>query len=124
MLVRGQVSDAALVSVNDLYREGKYEQAIPLFENRLKADPEQNLLRMGLANSYLETGKWGKAQTEFTRIYKSKDPFLKDQSVWYLSLISLQQNDMPQAKEYLQLLADNPKADRHEEAKAIMKKIK
>ncbi len=124
LAVRGDAPSAKLMEANDLYRQGKFKSAIPIFEEIVSETPAQQLIRMGLANSYLENNQLEKAQQEYETIYHSNDPLLKDQSIWYLALLSIRQDDLPKAKTYLELLTNNPKADRYEEAKSLRKKLK
>ena len=113
-----------LVAANELYRSGKYLEAIPFFQNLTASDTKKYLWRMGLAISYLETEQLEKAATELSVIYTANDPLLKDQAAWYLAMLALKKNDLSLTKSYLTPLADNAKADHHREAAALLKKIK
>ncbi len=124
LAVRGEGPSTKLMKANDLYQQGNFKAAIPIFEEILSENPKQQLIRLGLANSYLENDQLEPAQAEYEIVYQSNDPLLKDQSIWYLALLSIRQDDLSKAKSYLELLTKDPKADRYEEAQQLSKKIK
>lgn len=107
----------------ELYDAKKYEVAKPMLESMLKEDVTNSQLRLALAIARFETNETTTAFKPLTEIIQSEDPFLSDLAKWYSALFHLRLNQIEQALPFLQALADDPDADKHQAAKKILQQI-
>lgn len=78
--------------INSLYNTGKYSE----FINNIKLNKNSPERTMMLANASIELGDFEAAEKHLLSI--SDDSSLRDLKYWYLGLISLKINHIPQAK--------------------------
>jgi predicted HAD superfamily hydrolase len=101
-IVRNQVNLTKKAQVFTQYEQGEYQKAIDGFNQLTTKDsiavPTINFYR---ANAYLQLKEIKKAQGIFHQVIESKNKEWKEESLWYLALISLKLNDENTAKEYL-----------------------
>ncbi len=113
--------DIIFSKIEDLYFQGKYKQAIPLFEDALNgSNLQSSQVLLGLGISYLQTEQPKKAIIQFDSILVSKDFNFEDEAQWYLGLSYLKLNDIDNAKFHLNLLASDSKRDHYEAAKKLI----
>ena len=117
---RGESSDIELLTVSQLYEEGKYNAAIPLFETLLANREDDGQLQLALGICYLETERLEQAQELFQNIRAEGLLLYKDLAVWYLSLSLMKMDELETAKMWLQVLADDPEADKNVEAQQLL----
>jgi len=120
-LIQRSESESVIRSIESLYIDGKYAQAIPLFQNALKnSTNKSSQMLLGLGISYLETDQPKKAIEQFETIITNKDFNFEDEAEWYLSLTYLKIEDTINAKLHLDNLASDSKRDHHESAQKLL----
>ncbi len=65
---------------NDLYKEGKFAEALPYFQSFLKENPKQYQVGINLGNSYMQLKQYDEAIEAFKKViegFKSENPNLK-----------------------------------------------
>ena len=65
---RAQQADAG--KADAFYREGKFEEAAPLYAQLAKAEPDNPWFHYNLGNSYYKTNKLGRAIASYWRAYR------------------------------------------------------
>ena len=121
-LAQRDAVDPNLLTLEKLYNDKNYQDALDLFETYLNGSIASNLL-LGAGISYLETGQPEKARPLFNQIIDSKDFNYADQARWYGALAALKLNDATSAKSFLQPLVEDKSADHHEEAMELLRKL-
>lgn len=64
---------------NELYKEGKYAEALPLFQNFIKENPKQFQVGINLGNCYIQLKEYENAIDAFKKVlegFKSENPNL------------------------------------------------
>lgn len=103
------------------YKEGKYQEAIPLLEQESK----NNVINcIYLSNAYIETGNYHKAK----EVLKSYIPEIEDKVIrryanWYLGLTYLALNEPENAEDQFELLAEN-KGPFQQQSLKLVEKLK
>lgn len=114
-----------LMQIQNLYDNGDYNAAIPLFEKVINSsDPIPSQMQLGLGISLLETNNCPKAIEQFQNILLKNDFNYEDEAAWYLSLAYLRSNKLDKAIEHLSTLASDAQRDHHLEAKKLLSKVK
>ncbi len=114
--------DEKLLRLEDLYKTGKYEDALPLFEELNKQSSSSKML-LGAGISKLALNQAEKALVDFKLILDNGDLLFKDHARWYTALAYLQLDNQSQAKLFLELLAKDKGADHYMEAVDLLKKM-
>ena len=120
---RGLTSEKSLIQANSYYNGQNYQAAIPPLKTALSNHPNNSDLELALGNSYLFSNQIDLAITHFQNIIQRKDPLYTDQANWYLALSYLKNDQPEKCKNILQLLAGDSKADFHQEAAELLKKL-
>ena len=81
------------------YDNGRYEEAISLFQNTLKENDDP-VVELCQGNAYLSIGQADKAELVFRNILDDHED-LVTQAKWYLILSYLKQNKLERAKSTL-----------------------
>lgn len=105
----------------DAYRGQDYQKSFETIKPLLADADNQTLLLAGI--SAMEIGNTEAALQYIKRIIESKDYYFTDHANWYKTLILLKTNKINQAKALLTELANNPKADHHDEAVSLLKEF-
>jgi len=122
-ITRSTDLDPNLVKLKELYNTKKYDEAGPLFQKILEADPSSSNLRLAYGNTLMKCKKMDLARKQFTYILEAKDPLFTDQARWFLGLLELKAGKISKAKEYFSYLINDSNADFHAEAKALVKEL-
>jgi hypothetical protein len=69
IFLAGIASSTNIKEANNLYQNGNFTQAIPLYKSLLGEHPQNPYYHYNLANCYYKTGKTGKAIVEFYRAF-------------------------------------------------------
>lgn len=75
-----QVSRTGLKKGNTLYKEGKFQEALPYFKNFLAGNPDQYKMGINLGNCYLQVKQYEEAIKTFKQViegFKKETPNLK-----------------------------------------------
>ena len=121
-LVQRGDQQEALTQADQLYRAGSFDQAVPVLESILDADPNLPKVRMALAISYLETNQDTLAQEQLNQVYDN--PLYADKAQWYLSLIYLKNGQEEQAKSELEKLVQDENSNYQPRAKQLLQHLK
>lgn len=121
---RGAPDEENLLKANQLYDEGKYDEAIPLLEGLIDTREEDGQVKLALGVCYLETDDIEKAQNIFQNIRADGILLYKDLAVWYLALSLIKTEEIDSAKMWLQVLADDPDADKNVEAQRLLLELR
>jgi len=105
------------------YKAKEYETAIPFLIEAHKSQPNNSNLELTLGNAFLTTGQIEKAKTYFEAIIRRGDALYLDQARWYLALSCLKNDEIEACENNLMILGADPKADFHQEAKALLEKL-
>lgn len=116
-------TEQELVQLEKLYNNKDYEAALPLFESLLQENEESIQLQLGAGVTKLSLGNPKEALAYFNRIIRSNDLLFKDQAIWYAALAHLKMDDQEAAKKQLELLANDPDADHHQDAVTLLEKL-
>ena len=121
---RGEKAEEDLLVLSQLYEEEKYAEAIPVLEKLLESRDEDGQLKLALGIAYLETGQLETAQNIFQNIRAEGILLYKDLAVWYLALTLIKADEVDRAKQWLQVLADDPEADKNVEAQKLLLELR
>lgn len=121
---RAEDTDEQLLEIGELYENQQYEAAIPKLTALLKERPEDGQLHLALGISYLETDDLEAAQNVFQNIRAEGIQLYNDLAVWYLALALIKADDLDKARMWLQVLADNPEADKRVEAQELLLELR
>jgi len=117
--------DISLAKIESVYDEGRYDEAIIMFQEALT---DQNIqssqILLGLGICYLQTNQPKKAIAQFDQILSNKDFNYEDEAQWYLGLTYLKLNDLPNAKKHMNMLASDLSRDHHEAAQELLSQLK
>ncbi|MEL6558861.1 MAG: tetratricopeptide repeat protein [Bacteroidota bacterium] len=105
----------------EYYKQGNFQEAIPLLEQYSKDDIVNCLY---LSNAYIETGNFQKAESTLNKfIPKIDDRIIKRYGIWYLGLSLLAQNKIEDAEGQFLLLAEE-KGPFHKQSKVLVEALK
>lgn len=111
--------DSTLAQATQLYQNRNCQQALPLLETLLAAQPQQLPLQLACGNCYLQQQQPEAALRWFRQTLRADDLLYRDPARWYAALAELQRGQLAAAKALLRPLADNSAADYHKEAQAL-----
>ena len=115
--------DTQLLQLEVLYDNGQYEEAIPIFESKIRESNNPGQLQLGIGISKMAVGQNEAALQHFDIILKSGDLLFKDHAIWYSALTYLKMDDREQAKRFLQQLVEDREADHHGEAVKLLEEM-
>ena len=124
-IVRDQGKLSKKAAVFSQYEQGNYKNAIDGF-NQLSTKDSIDIVTINFykANAYLQLNEFEKAQNLFYQIVEIDDKEWKQESIWYLALISLKLDDVVAAKKYLQQLKNQHQHTfKSKEVKTLLKKL-
>ncbi|MEL6863114.1 MAG: tetratricopeptide repeat protein [Bacteroidota bacterium] len=121
---RANTSEAQLLAIEALYKDGQYAQALPQIEQLISETPDQASLRLAAGIAQLELGRYEAAQTRFQEIINSQDAFFADHAKWYLALAHLKFDFPELARPLLTELAQSTDADHQAEAQSLLQQLK
>lgn len=104
------------------YEQGDFEKAIKGF-NQLTSKDSIDITTVNFykANAYLQLKEFTEAETLFNKIIKEDNTEWKEESIWYLALISIKQNNKETAIQYLQKLQkENKKSFKDKEVEDLL----
>ena len=123
-VTRNNENEAKLLKANELYDKGNYEEAIPLLEELSTTRAEDGQMRLALGICYLEANRIDEAQNILQSIRADGVILYKDLAVWYLALSLIKTGDIDSAKMWLQVLVDDPDADKNVEAQRLLLELR
>ncbi|MEM9548902.1 MAG: hypothetical protein AAGA77_23150 [Bacteroidota bacterium] len=123
-ITRSTDVDAELVILKELYNTQNYENALPLFEQVINADPSASNLRLAYGNALMKCMKMDLASAQFEYIITIKDPLYIDQARWYLALVELNEGNLVDCRALLQRLGGDTESDYHSEALRLLDELK
>lgn len=106
------------------YQKKNYAECIPLFNELLSSNPEDNDLKLGLGISHFKLDETASAHQQFDEIINDRDPFLQDKAKWYKALTFLKESKIVEAKKLLVILKQNPSNDHYKDAKTLLEELK
>ena len=107
-----------------LYEEGKYTEALPLFRQLLKEQPYSPELNLYAGLSLLELDKAGEAIYCFDEVIAQQPDSFKSLALWYGALAKLKLGDENGATEYLTRLLDGKEDFYRKKAEALLDEIR
>jgi len=117
-------TEATLMTIEQLYSNGQYQEAIPLFETLIEENEDLIYLQLGAGVSKLANNQAQEALTHFEVIIDRGDLLFKDHAIWYSALAYLKLGNSQKAKSTLQILVDDTDADYHKEAMKLSAQLK
>jgi tetratricopeptide (TPR) repeat protein len=101
------------------YEREEYQQALPLLQKLIQANPEEKAYALYAGIACLETNRLEEAKNYFTQVLsKANNPF-EEQGKWYLALTLIKTNEIKEAKVYLSELANQQSAYREKAANLL-----
>lgn len=97
--VRNADATSLANQASQLYKDKKYELALPLFMDILKTEPDNAEIQIVTGICQLELNRFENANQTFSNV---SNPLFKDQARWYLAMNFLKQSDMDNAKTVLE----------------------
>jgi len=108
----------------EAYAGKKEEQALSILDSIAPDQPDYENARFALAQIYLQTGRNEEAIPYISPLTESLDTTLAAQSEWYLALALLQSNKIPECREWLGKIANDPSHPYYKKAGKLKKKLK
>lgn len=124
-IVRDQTELTEKAKVFRQYEIGDYKNAITGF-NKLSAKNTSEITTHNFykANAYLQLEEFEKAKTLFNLIIQNKNEEWQAESLWYLSLIAIKENDKNSALEFLQKIKkENKKEFKNKEIEDLLNNL-
>jgi tetratricopeptide (TPR) repeat protein len=121
-IVRNQVELSKKAQIFSQYEQGEYQKAIDGF-NQLTVQDSIDVATINFykANAYLQLKEFEKAKGILYQVIENGNNEWKEESLWYLALISLKLNDEDTAKAYLQKLEkQNKKVFKNKEVEDLL----
>jgi tetratricopeptide (TPR) repeat protein len=112
--------DSLVHKAEGAFNSAKYEQAVPLFNQLLEAEPDNTELQLYKGVSLLELDRYKEAESIFQAIKESNTVY-RDRAIWYLALSALKQKDYDKCKAFLDQLS--PDSEDHGKAEEILKRL-
>ncbi|MFW6225186.1 MAG: tetratricopeptide repeat protein [Bacteroidota bacterium] len=104
------------------YNNKNYEVAIEQLEQYLRMDKSSSMARLYLAESYLASDQWQKAEIIYQEL-KGETTY-RDLAQWRLALIYLKEDQPEQSKAQLREILNTSSHDYATQAKELLEKIK
>jgi len=123
MSQRSEGGDATLIKLEQLYKSGQYEEALPMFKTLIDQNDQNIHLKLGAGISELALEKPEEALPYFEAIIERGDFLFEDHAVWYTALAYLKMDNQEQAKTFLEKLAADTEADHHQDAIEVLKAL-
>lgn len=123
-IVRNQKEKTSKEIAFALYENGDYEEAIQNFKT-LQKDTiiDSTTLDFYTANAHLQLGNIEKSKAFFQTILENKNKNWEQETLWYLGLINIKQNDLDSAKNNFHQLQKNYPNYKKEEVAKLLKSI-
>jgi tetratricopeptide (TPR) repeat protein len=121
-IVRNQVNLTKKAKIFSQYEQGEYQKAIDGFNQLITQDSIAfTTINFYKANAYLQLKEFEKAQGLLYQVIENENKEWKEESLWYLALISLKLNDVDAATIYLQKLQkQNKKVFKNKEVEDLL----
>jgi tetratricopeptide (TPR) repeat protein len=121
-IVRDQVKLDKKAQAFAFYEQGQYEKAIESLDALTPQDSLDALtIKFYKANAYLELEKFDKSKLLFEQVVAQNKEW-QEESLWYLGLIALKDNEVATSISYLTKLQKDNAAFKHK-AKALLKEL-
>jgi len=118
------VESSILKNAINEYSKNNFEKSAILFEQLLKTNKQSPALNFYAAISNMEIKKFEKAEKYFIEVINNKNTSIfKEESMWYLSLCYIAQNNINKAKPLLKEIIKN-NGYYAEQAKKIVRRLK
>ena len=114
-------ADALGAQAEQTFNAGDYENAYAALQGYVNANPTNNLARLYLGISALETDRPQEAQSIFSRLKTEAGGQWADYGEWYLALSYLNQGDKEACRMELEEITED--SEWYEEARALLKKL-
>ena len=116
LVERNSSSTDDLVQIEQFIKAKKYEQAIPVLEEKLSMTKNAKL-DLALGTCYLESGKYNKAVKQFKTA--KENVLYQDKAYWYSALTYVKDGKWKKAQKELSPLIANSKSEFHQKAKDL-----
>ncbi|MDF1696062.1 MAG: hypothetical protein P1U56_09535 [Saprospiraceae bacterium] len=113
--------DPVMASFITAYRNQEYDKSLSIIEPLIKYADNNTLLLAGI--SALELEKYTQSITYFDQIIESQDYYYSDHAKWYKALLLIKTEKFTAAKALIKELAEDPKADHHDESVSLLNKF-
>ena len=117
---RSDGADKKVIDAGALYQQGKYAEALPLFENLVADGKGDDRITLAIAICQLENKDFEKAIVTLKQASTQSGFLYLDQAQWYLALAHLQLNEMEESKTLLQNITKNPNTFFFKEAQKLL----
>jgi len=118
--VRGQQSDSLLKEAALQFNNKKFADAVPMFEQVLRIDPQNSFARYYYAIALLQTGQIEQSRNQLTQVYNGSSVFHTD-AAFYIALSYLKEKNKAQCRVWLEKITEG--AGTYEKAKELLKKL-
>ena len=105
------------------YKNRDYDRFISRLSGQERQYPHHPELFLSLGISYLETNQLAAADQVLLELENSEFNAYKDHARWYRALAALKAKEIERTKLLLEGLVKDLKADHHEEAKALTRRL-
>lgn len=102
------------------YKEGKYQEALALWEPLLEQNPNGDTLLYFVAMANLELQNFQESQKDLQKILSGSPSEFEEDALWYLALIYLKQGELDQAQ---MLLSDLERPEAQKLLEEIQKEL-
>lgn len=93
-------NELPVLDLQNAYNQGRFQEALPLLDLYLTANPTDNAVYLAKGISLLETGQINEAQHIFEKLQTGASLY-QDAGTWYLALSYLKMKDLSEAKKAL-----------------------
>ncbi len=114
-------TDALAAAAESAFNAKNYEAAYTALQGYVSANESNNLARLYLGISALETDRLSEAQTIFNRLKAQTDGVTTDYAQWYLALTYLKQEDKAACQSVLEEIGD--RSEWYEEAQGMLRRL-
>lgn len=121
LTVMSAEADALGARAEQAFNAGEYEDAYAALQDYVNAHPANNLARLYLGLSALETGRLDEALSIFNQIKTEAGGQWADYAQWYLALTYLKQGDKAACRTALEEIGDG--SEWYEEARALLGRL-
>lgn len=123
MSQRSDNGNTRLIELEQLYKNGQYEEAVPIFESLISQNEQDIHLKLGAGIAELALDRPKAALAYFEAIIQSGDFLFEDHAVWYSALAYLKMEKQEEAQRFLQKLSTDTEADHHQEAIELLEQL-
>lgn len=114
-------TDALGAQAEQAFNDGHYENAYVLLQNYVSTNPENNLARLYLGISALETNRLEEAQSIFNQLKTEAGGQWADYGQWYLALAYLKRGDKAACRAELEEITED--SEWYEEAQRLLDRL-